>query len=204
MFKPLIAATIGLSAMASVASADTIIVQSGPHTSVQSIIAYEGPSFGRMVEMCARFGFNCDVPGAEHVAAPLPQFSPEAQADADKRLAVQLLDWEEYAAQIRPHASPRDLFGWSNAPDVHDILGWMAPRTQPFRGLNAETFTHRLPSLTRPRGFLGLGTVPPHVIVPNDAFPQVTLPRPTYPRTFGDSTHPRALPHGGLIPWPTL
>lgn len=221
MFKPLIAATVGLSAMATLASADTIIVQSGPNSAAPSIIAYDGPSLDRMVEICARIGFDCGV--SEHAEAdgPHPLFSEEAQADAEKRIALMRLDWEEYAANLPgSHAFPQGPsapFGWRSGPDARDILSWIAPRHAPLAGQfphaelprvtpNGHPFgwNHGLSTLPRSHGFWGPITTPrltvPRLEMPRIAAPHIVLPRPSAPHF----AHPRTLPHGGLIPWPTL
>jgi hypothetical protein len=210
MFKPLIAAALGLSAMATVVHADTIVVQSGPHTLLPHIsgpanfgTAYDTPSFTRMVEQCARMGFDCGAPDVADYDGPHPLFSPEAQADAGKRLALMRLDWEEYAADLPDPRHPSPTFGWNTGPDARDILSWIAPhadlRPHTFPHVAPNTFGFRNPALPRHNGFWGPTLTQP-LAVPRITVPHVTLPRATFPRL----THPRSLPHGGLIPWPTL
>jgi len=205
MFKFTIATAIGLSAVVSAAQADMIVVQSNPSyppvhvtpihvTPTHGISAYNTPSFARMVEMCARFGFDCGVPGAD--AVPHPHLSPEAQADADKRLGLYADEWEDYAVEIEEQfetlpapAYPRahDLFGW-NAPrsllglaprSVPRLMPHTFPRTVPFAQVNPYQFGHRFPTM-----------------------PRIAMPRIEVPYGFAN---PRgAFPRGPLIPWPSL
>ena len=203
MFKLSIAAAIGLSAVVSAAHADTIVVQQGypgiapiivspTHAPTHGTSAYNTPSFERLVEMGARFGFECGVP--DLADGPHPYLSPEAQADADKRLAQYQEEWEERAeeaeelvevlpAPVPVPTHPRELF----APG--QLFGWNAPhplpRTLTVPRVNPYQFGHRFPTLPRvtaPRNQVPYGYANPHAF---------TLPRGTYPR-------------GPIFPWPTL
>lgn len=229
MFKPLILATIGVSAMASVAAADTIIVQSGPTHPANSVIAYDGPSFTRMVEMCARMGLDCSAP--EHVAQadvelealPLPHFSAEWEADAAKRRALLLADYEAggigNGITLTDALNPTQRFGWGSSPFLLDwSLGHLGnPTLTPRHGdvevINQHAFLAPQVQSIWDNAFRGLQRPAyPHGLRPyafTHAYPRTypyvlpnTLPRGVphiNPRIL-----PHALPRGGLIPWPSL
>ncbi len=209
MFKPLIAACFGLSAMATVATADMLNIPSAPHPPMASLIGSNGLSLTRMAEMCAGFGFDCIGIGA--IQGPHPYVSAEGQADAEKRHALLLAEQQERLAEQGLRSGLPRIFGWNampfalpnsqtgtSRPDPGSVFSrsldqqignaFAAPGTQgiwdnAFRSLRRPVATQRL----YPR-------VGPHAV------PQMR------PRAlFNDlsNLHPRTLPHGGPIPWPT-
>ncbi len=181
MFKLPIAVAIGLTAaISSSAHADNLIVQSpfpGVLTYpgvVPGFSAYDTPSFGRLVAMCAQMGFDCSVP---EIGRPNPyDLSEAAQADAEKRLALLMEEWENEAEEIDDYVrvlpAPHPVPG--NLPHPFGIFGFNAPHLSPYPNIDLYQFGHRFPAV-------------PRIETPYGVTP---------PRGF--------FPHGPVFPWPTL
>jgi hypothetical protein len=169
MFKHATLAAIGLTAALGTAHADTIITSHGPYP---GLIPYSSPSFERLVEMCDRFGLDCSAPGVVY------DDSPEARADAEKRLQLYAEDYEEFLEEYDDHV---ELLPAPILPRPFGFYGYPAPRVlplprplpHPLPRADLFGFGHRFDTLPYP-------TVPPHV-----------LPYGSFPR-------------GPLIPWPSL
>lgn len=174
MLKHFTLATIGLAALAGAATADSISPTiPWPVPGHSGITAYDSPAFERMVEMCDRFGVDCSAPGHDD---PDPfDLSPEARADAEKRLEQYAEEWEELTEEREDEhrhelgGHPHPLFGFQDIPRA-----WPRPHVLPRPELELYQFGYRYPNV-------------PRIRLPHGA----NLPR----------TH---LPYGSLIPWPSL
>ncbi len=180
MFKHATLAAIGLTAALSAAQADTIIATQGPHF---GFAPHGTSSYNRLVEMCDAFGVDCSLPGTADVHVEI--FSPEAQADADKRLALQLEEWEEFREEYEEYA---ELVPTPVLPRPHGLFGYQVPRPLPYPHPDLFGFEHRFHALPRPH-------------VPNP------FANP-FERRFGNIPH-TLIPHGTaprypLFPWPSL
>lgn len=170
MFKHLTLSAIGLTAALSAAQADTLL-SVGPHPALGP---YASPSFGRMVEICARFGLDCSAPGASHDGSYPHLLSPEALADAGKRHALYAQDWQEFLDTYEDHV---ELVPAPVLPRPFGLYGYALPRPVPLPRVDLYGYGPRLD------------------IGPRPVLPYVS---PFGTRPFG------SLPRGPLIPWPSL
>jgi hypothetical protein len=156
MFKHTILAAIGLTAaLGATAHADTIITYGPGAGIISGLSPYNSPSFGRLVEMCETVGIDCSAPGADIFA-----YSPEAQADADKRIALYEQEWEEFVEDY-DHV---ELLPAPVLPRPFGFYGYPAPRPLPLPPAQLFGFGDRFDVLPYPRV--------PHRILPYGSFPR--------------------------------
>ena len=188
MFKLPIAAAIGLTAAISTASADQILLPAplhvpaisahGPAIGGFGTSTYDSPSFGRLVEMCARMGFDCAAPAEDRPSAlfDLHGLSEAARADAEKRMALYAEQWAELAEDSIAPAHSLHTPAWQNP---HGISGYSAPRVTPYAHGGIFGFGHRAP------------VVPGIRVLPGHRFPYAPLAHGT-------------IRNNPVFPWPSL
>lgn len=190
MFKFAIAAAIGLTATISAVAADPIplpaplhipaITAHEPDLGILAHSTYGSPSFGRLVEMCARMGFDCTAPtSADRSGAlfDLHGLSEAARADAEKRMALYAEEWAELAGDLVAPVPVHPAPFWRNpfAPFAHGG----APRVTPYTDFGLFQFGHRFPSVPRIQ------------VQPGYAFPNAPL-------SHG------SIRNNPVFPWPSL
>lgn len=155
MFKPTIAAAVGLSAMLTAAQADTIIIQSqpdgpplievlpstadvlgarphviAPGTPDADSVPFAAPAFGRMLEMCDRMGVDCETAFAGlqgDTDLPNPLWAPENLSPEALADAEKLyaLMAEEWAEAAAERAEQAHRLPTPN------LFGWSTPPVWP-------------------------------------------------------------------------